>query len=305
MYSAHDIVRGIKDPRRIGRELNRLYHTRGRTQRFNSKGISVIDEDWDNLIILDACRYDAFSEHADLPGRSEYRWSRGAATYEFIRANFQDRTLYDTVYLGANIWFLKLKSEINSGIYKFVDLQNGDYDVEWADEKLQVVTPETVTNHAKRIADSHPNKRHIIHYLQPHHPFLGPTGRENFTLQSSSLAEVIDEAKPEVSKQMVWKAYIENLEQVLTEVQDLIPTLEGKTVITADHGEMLGDRHDFIPMRDYGHHEGIYNTPTVKVPWHIIEADERKEIIEETPVENDPTNQEVIDERLRNLGYKV
>lgn len=37
-------------------------------------------------------------------------------------------------------------------------------------------------------------------------------------------------------------------------------------VVTADHGEMLSDRHRYAPMKDYGHCVGVFDDPTTKVP---------------------------------------
>ena len=48
-----------------------------------NKGTFVMNEDWDNLIILDACRYDLFNAVAGI--NSDYIISRGSDTAEFLR----------------------------------------------------------------------------------------------------------------------------------------------------------------------------------------------------------------------------
>jgi hypothetical protein len=68
---------------------------------------------------------------------------------------------------------------------------------------------------------------------------------------------------------------------------------------------MIGDRHSFIPIQDYGHPEGIYNEVTVKVPWNVIDSAERKEIIPEKPTQDNQMDEDIIDERLEDLGYVV
>src|SRR6056297_529711 len=55
-------------------------------------GTRVMDEDWDNLIILDACRYDMFAEQVDLDGELESRISLGSTSEEFLEQNFGDNT---------------------------------------------------------------------------------------------------------------------------------------------------------------------------------------------------------------------
>ena len=294
----------MRDPMTTSRHINRRIHTRNGRYEFNPSGTAIFDEDWDNLIVLDACRYDAFKEQVDLPGRLESRESLGPATYRWVRGNFADRKLYDTVYVGANTWYLKLRDEINSDIHAFIDLQNDVDDVNWVSEKLRVVTPDTVTKKTKRVSEAYPNKRLIIHYLQPHHPFIGPTSEKYFDHRSDSLFEVVRSSGPEVTAKKVWKAYNETLNIVLEEISVLLSDLEGKTVVTADHGEMIGDRHDYLPTKDYGHHRGIYNDPTIKVPWQVIESGSRKEIQAEKSDSKD-TDMVRIDKQLRDLGYKL
>lgn len=304
MYSIKQIYRGLRNPLLVGRQLNKLYYSY-RGIESHPKAVNFLDEDWDNLIILDACRYDSFVEHADLSnGKLEHRYSLGSATPEFTEKTFADRRLGDTVYVGANTWFLKLRDEINAAIHHFVDLQNGDYEVTWINEELEVVTPETVTRHAQQVQSEYPDKRLIIHYLQPHHPFIGPTGEKYLSHQSNSLMEVFREAGPDVDERLLRKAYNENLERVLKAVEDLLPELTGKTVVTADHGEMLGDRHEVVPTRDYGHPKAIYNDILVKVPWYVVDTGERKEVIEEE-IREQYIEMEEVDEQLRDLGYVV
>jgi len=303
-YSLSSIVRAIREPRFATREINRIGHTRFGKYKHNPKGIDIFKNDWDNLIILDACRYDEFvSASSDWDIDTVPKYSQASLTEEFVRANFSGRKLHDTVYVSANSWYLRIKEEIDSEVHRFVDLQSGRHDVEWVDEPLRVVTPETVTRFAEEAAERHPNKRLIVHYLQPHHPFVGPTGTEHFSHQSNSLQEVYFES--DASDDLLRDAYRENLEIVIDAVRQLVPELTGRTIITADHGEMLGDRHSFIPMKDYGHHRGIFNDANNRVPWTVIESDQRKEIVESTPQNNRDVDTDKIDEQLRNLGYKL
>jgi hypothetical protein len=301
MYKFNEILYGIKNPRAAGREINRLIHTRGHTQTYNPAGSGIFSEDWDNLLILDACRYDYFHELADLPGTTSYRYSLAPATYQFIRAEFTGNKAHDTVYVSSNGWFLQLKDEIGAEVYKFIDLLSDGDSVEQSGEEMKVPSPKAVTDHALCAFRDYPNKRLIVHYLQPHHPFIGPRGKQYSDLDSSSLIKVVDASNKDDDK--LRYAYKENLELVLEEVATLLEQLKGKTVVTADHGEMLGDRHDYWPSKDYGHHPGIFNDATVKVPWHVYENGNRREVISEDPGPSDPTDAD-LDEHLRNLGYK-
>lgn len=182
-----------------------------------------------------------------------------------------------------------------------MDLHAGDDDGSYHSDRFKVVLPETVTERAIEVADEHPDKRLLVHYIQPHYPFVGEFGASRFDDFGSSFYDVVtshDDATPE----MVRKAYAENLDLVLDEVADLLEHLQGKTVVTADHGEMLGDRHDYVPVRDYGHHEGIYNDALTKVPWHVHLNGDRKDVVADPPVGADA---DALFDRLEDLGYKM
>lgn len=110
--------------------------------------------------------------------------------------------------------------------------------------------------------------------------------------------------KSQVTKEDVRTAYTENLNIVLDEVAILNESLDGKTVVTADHGEMLGEK--IGPFELYGHFQGVYRDELVKVPWHVLEYDSRRDIIAEEPVSDmvDLDDKE-LNQRLKDLGYKV
>lgn len=71
---------------------------------YGTGGIDVMDQDWDNLIILDACRADYFEQVADLSIFDEYRvvTSKASATPEFVEKTFTGREFGDTVYVNSN-----------------------------------------------------------------------------------------------------------------------------------------------------------------------------------------------------------
>lgn len=48
----------------------------------NHEGVNVVDEEWDNLIVLDSCRYDAFEEVNSLQGRLMKKTSKGTTTIQ-------------------------------------------------------------------------------------------------------------------------------------------------------------------------------------------------------------------------------
>lgn len=284
------------DGRALARQILRSYYKRGGLRPYNTRGIDVFDADWDTLVILDACRYDMFVQEADFPGTSESRISRGSMTREWVRANFSDRELYDTVYVTANGNFSHIKDEINAAVHAEVPL--------WHDEHRtgagnSITRPETIAEATLECAEQYPRKRIVSHFVQPHTPYLGTTGsRFDPRIPLADIPRQYD-----VSDELIERAYRENLALVLEEVADLLAALPGKTVVTADHGELLGDRLRPFPVRDYGHPDGIYLDELVTVPWHVSVNGERKSIESERPTETTDIDTETVEEHLRDLGY--
>ena len=289
MYSIESMLTGARNPELLGRELNRLVYTRGKRYNSNPSGISIFEMDWDNLVLLDACRFDYYLQESNFDENIDSIQSLGSATYEFIPANFSERQLHDVVLVTTNPQYIKHRDmiDIHNIIYvPDLDLQPSDI------TDKDVVSPDAVTRIAKNTARKYPNKRLLIHYLQPHRPYIGPTGLNQFDSDTSWR---------DVSDKLIEKAYRENLQIVLESVRDLLPELTGKSIISSDHGEMLGERYRYIPMKDYGHWDGIYDKRLVEVPWHVFNSKERKEINPESP-EREVADEDVT-ERLELLGY--
>jgi hypothetical protein len=107
----------------------------------------------------------------------------------------------------------------------------------------------------------------------------------------------------DASDEDIWDAYRENLRMVLPYIEDLLEELEGKTVVTADHGNMIGERGTPIPIREYGHPRWIYADELVTVPWLVHETNGRKTITAE-PSPSEKLSNENVASRLEALGYK-
>ncbi len=299
------LARALREPVLFLRGINRLFYRRLGTRDHNPDGVDVFEADWDNLVILDACRYDMFERRADLPGRLERRRSRGSTTVEFLRANVAGRDLTDTVYVTANPQLYQHRESIRPAFHEVVDVWREDG---W-NEEHGTVLPETVTDYAERAAERHPHKRLVVHYMQPHYPFVGSdtgfdkghldgTGAETENVWNRLLQGSLD-----VDRSEIWRLYDENLDRVLEHVAELLDGLEGKTVVTADHGNMVGERAFPVPFREWGHPRGIYTDELVTVPWLVVDSDSRRSITRGDAAATEAAESDVVDERLRNLGY--
>lgn len=294
-YTTADVRRAVMNPRRAISELNRLYNQRKAGRRYNPGGIDVFAEDWDNLVILDACRHDEFVQRSSLPGRTERRLSRGSTSSEFVRGNFTDRTLHDVVYVSANGWYANLEDEIDTSVHRFEFVERDAMDG-------LTSRPETVAAAAREAIEAHPDKRLVVHFMQPHQPYLGPLGdRFDFS------GDMIDTIRhSDVDREDVLRAYRENLDLVLETVGPLLDDLGGKTVVTADHGELLGERERPLPIRTYGHPEGVYVEELVTIPWHVHHDGNRRETVAARPTENGTdVDSERVEQNLRDLGYRT
>ncbi|QKY15560.1 hypothetical protein [Halorubrum sp. CBA1229] len=271
-------------------------------------GIDVTDRDWDNLILLDACRYDYFKEENHIEGDLEPVVSKGSRSWEFMMKNFEGNDLSDTVYVTANPFADQLSDDI------FYTVEPVFHD--WYDD-AGTVRPEKIVEAARSAQELYPQKRLIIHFMQPHDPYLGNTGaelRDRFNLHgwnkyhghnnkehSQSGNSVWDKVKTgEISHETLRTAYRENLNLVLEHADTLVTELDGRTVITADHGELLGDQ--WIGPQ-YGHPGGVYTEDLCIVPWLVIESETRRVVKSEDPIGFDRLDETTRKDRLRDLGY--
>jgi hypothetical protein len=272
-------------------------------------------EDWDNLLLLDACRYDIFADTSDLPGTLDSRLSRGSNTGEFFEKNFGDTTCYDTVHVTANPapWVEKWCSlDVDAVFHDVIRVWEDHWDSE-----VNTVGPEPVAEAVRAAHERYPHKRILGHFIQPHQPFLGATGQQiddkGMTAYSELEAETQDDRKKiweqledgDLSPDRAWQAYRENLELVLPYIAGLCEGLTGKTVVSSDHGNLFGEFAWPFPIRGYGHPSRIHTRKLIEVPWLEVPFATRREITAEGSVsgETDVDKEERL-ERLRHLGYR-
>lgn len=312
MLTPADLLTAVREHGAIG-ALRRARNWAGSTAisalEGSKTGVSVVDEDWDILIVLDACRYDVFESVNTIPGTLERRTSQGSVTWSFLRQNFEGRQLHDTVYLSANAVVGNTAEALD--VHRLVGLWGGA-DSPGDDE---IATPQDVVENALELHEAYPNKRLVVHFLPPHTPFLVKDGE---TLPSDSPYRDYRSAMAgEISAEEMRAVYEENLEYVLGYVEELINGIHGKTVVTADHGELIGEGiptlyeilHPRWPVSkrrhfDYAHYSHVRTPELVEVPWLVVDGGgERRRIEAEDPTGTDMDTSS-LDEQLEALGYK-
>ena len=134
--------------------------------------VNIMQEKWDYLIILDACRYDYFERiyESYLQGKLTKKISIGSCTDEWRDNTFTGR-YDDVVYISANPHIsssVKVTGFLGSEhFHKVYDIWKKGWDKERG-----TVLPGTMTKTAIDIIARTKDKRVIIHYLQPHAPYL-------------------------------------------------------------------------------------------------------------------------------------
>jgi hypothetical protein len=252
----------------------------------------VNESDWDYLIVLDACRYDYFKENYTdfFQGELEKYRSRGSATPEWLWSTFTSRYSYN--YISANPY-------INGQGLTLGELVSGE-DSDWTanehfqnvvdswiqdwDDEINTVRPEDLTDTA---LENLQYEKTVIHYIQPHRPFIS-IGESDFEWspknkledeEESTARKILDTTRPlwdpvfslmPYTLQSRVKGFLamgndyEKLARV-KEVARLIEGLDGKVVVTADHGELLGEG-------GWGHYIGGKEDELLNVPWVEIEG---------------------------------
>lgn len=299
MVSLGKIKRGLKNPKLVLRELNRLYYTRFDQYDHNVSGDDFFEEDWDNLIILDACRYELFKNFG-IEGELESRNSKGASTIEFIRGNLREKSLKDTVYVSANPHISGNQEDLGYEFHDLVSVWGGEG---WSNMH-DTVMPEKVTDNVIEAFEENKDKRIVAHYMQPHYPFVSrdeeieiPTGIEHIWHKVMS-------GELNISPETAWSDYRKTFDLVIDEVKRLLENLEGKTVITADHGNVYSERVSPIPIKEWGHPIGVHDEKLVKVPWLVIDGERREICSSDFSESSSGDTEEEIKDKLSKLGYK-
>lgn len=297
MLSLSQILKGIRNPR-----MAVQYSTR-KLEPHVPLGTNIFDLDWDTLIVVDACRYDLFREFA--PRHSVYDsfstvssiYSVASTTQNWLPNTFDtapDEVTNETHYVTCTSF---AEEYIDEG-----DVHQIDHVWKYAkDPDSGLTKPEAVTDAGIKAIRNTDAERVILHYVQPHAPFLHCLGKYNSrSIRSGDTQNVwrlLEEG--EYDKSEVWDDYGQNLLRALDEVETVITNTTGRIVITSDHGNALGE------WGIYGHHGHIPTKQLRKVPWVETEGLGGEEYEIEGKQEMKTTvEQPTVEEHLEALGYR-
>lgn len=151
-----------RDIMRWGVRINRVYYNR----RHGFPNNNFMELDWDNLLILDAARPEFLPNGEKTT--AAVRKSPASCSGGFMGKHFLAGSYHDTVYVTGNPHVSQLSEDT---FYTVVNLLEESWD-----KNLETVHPEDVVKAAIKASKEYQNKRLIVHFMQPHFPFIDPTG---------------------------------------------------------------------------------------------------------------------------------
>lgn len=228
----------------------------------------IYSYDWDLLIILDACRYDIFYSLFKNRYSIARVESRGSCTPEWFVKTFT-RPLRDTIYVSGSPAITSRRVKIGEYVVDTRGLFTRVIDA-WVSCWRRVgyahtCDPQIVNNLAYTTHNLYPRHRLIVHYTQPHAPYIHSRKLSRYfnNLRFSADKGLWNALQnKEIDPGECRKFYVDNLTYVMKYVGNLINKIKPrKYVITSDHGESWGE--DNI----YNHPCGHRNPVLVHVPW--------------------------------------
>lgn len=272
--------------------------TLSKIPRLGRVGRNVYNHEWDVLLILDATRVDMYRDVVREP--TETPWMSGASSPEFMANNYTEKyteEMKETAFVTGNP-FSKDHARGKFGVL----------DEAWShswDENLGTMPPGPITD---RTIQYHREgwDRVIGHFMQPHYPFVGreTTGGKMDWEVTGDGAET-DDDKLALWDQFLFgerddledvkRAYWENLRYVWDYVETIMENVDGKIIVTSDHGNAMGE------WGLWGHKPGFLHPQMRRVPWDVYYTSDKQT---HYPEINDLETTEDVNERLSQLGYK-
>ncbi|WP_265108318.1 hypothetical protein [Halosolutus halophilus] len=277
---------------------------------------TVFEREWDVLVLLDACRVDLMADVA-----AEYGWlpSPGAveagaidsvagSSKEWMRRTFlsRDAELENTAYVTGNPFSAEILDDEHP-----LGLVDEVWRYAW-DDDLGSIRPEPITDRAIRACRDGDFDRVVVHYMQPHVPFLDrPDLHAGYRPDDWGSPDSVVDAdetglnvwgrvrEGDLERDEVWAAYADNLRIGLDAVQTLRRNVDGTLVLSSDHGNAMGE------LGIWGHPDTPVSSIR-RVPWIELEArDERtrEPTIEPEAMDDERPVDADVQDRLASLGY--
>ncbi len=252
----------------------------------------LCETDWDVLVILDACRADAFRE---IVGKAEVVRSPAPCTRIWLKKMRPLLEEEDIIYFSGNP-LIEREVEKQGLNLRTVPIWKRHWGY-FTPLSIPSVHPMSVTSVVLDRLLSRPIEpcRLVVHYSQPHSPYIGAvplklarSGNGKHGLHHEChLLQWPDRAVREgrITWEQLREAYHANLALAWEAVRVLIAGLGGRRiVVTSDHGEVLGEHGG-----KFGHECNWPYDELHRVPWLELLGGESEE--------------STVQEKLEALGY--
>jgi hypothetical protein len=157
--------------------------------------------------------------------------------------------------------------------------------------------PRRLTDRAVAVGREADFDRVIVHYTQPHVPYIGAAAREGRELREYEI-DPFGYVKRTGDRETAFEAYLDELRYVLDDVSVLFDNFDAdRAVVSADHGEAFGEYGVF------DHHAGSLHPQIRYVPWTKTTTTDSGSY---TPVGEPKTAVDrSVDRALEALGYRT
>lgn len=213
----------------------------------------LLDTDKD-LIILDACRFDIFAQEIinySIDGDLKMVNSQAINTKEWYKKHIEVLKHRNLVSAQSRVWKDNFAKSFNSA--KMVRGKRGE------DSWLQ---PSETLDAA--LAIRHPR---LIHLIQPHLPFMKSKGFPK-EVGGTWLYKNINNWARKHGFEELRKLYRKNVRYALSNLEKYIPKFNTSLVLTADHGELLGEYNTYC----HEHLDPEVDDAILRlVPWFEVE----------------------------------
>jgi len=252
----------------------------------------TMERPWDILIILDGCRYDYFERYNTMDGKLIKVVSPATGTrawFEKINSYDCSNVIYMTPIVKFDSWYPE------HDFFKVI--RHWDKNITY---EYNGVNPIGIAKLAIKCIKKYPKQKVIVHFCTPHPPFLTIDSKHQEMIKEESIQtnKTMKESKmKQKSLYVLWmlkqrfptiffwyierllgvhsgmlalyqaggfklirKLYYDNLILVLSAVERIKDSTDKKIVVTADHGQRLGEYGMFG-------HGGWRSKSVVVVPW--------------------------------------
>lgn len=227
----------------------------------------LLKGDWGTLIVLDACRYDIFKDIVDKSPIEE-------GTLECVRSNaIGTPQWYINNWLGKRGAFPAALISANPQAFRFGELKFTRTIRAWQPLWFgDIFVPEKTFGFY--IKSSY-GARAVIHFIPPHLPFIGEEGRKLNIKIGMDVAQPMEFLFPDWEERCVkygkWEelktCYAESLVFMMRNIYQWLADFLPPVVITADHGEVIGE----CGMYGHSHPEKELEDIQKNVPWFVFD----------------------------------